>query len=158
MKKALFAGTFDPPSLGHADIIQRAAQLYETLYVGIATNSTKKFIFSALEREKMLHAITKGLPNVKVVIFEGLVVDFAKEKKVDCLVRGLRGCADLEFEFQMAFSNKKMTGIETQFLMADERYAHISSTIIREIATNGRRLHGFVPDAIENEVFNFLAS
>ena len=153
MKKALFAGTFDPPSLGHADIIQRAAPLFETLYVGIANNSNKKFTFSVKEREKMLHAIVKGLPNVKVVTFDGLAVDFAKEMQVDCLLRGLRSYSDLEFEFQMAFSNKKMTGIETLFLMAAEQYAHISSTIIREIASNGRRLHGFVPDVIENDVF-----
>ncbi len=149
MKAALFAGSFDPPTLGHADIIHRAAELYDKLYVGLAGNTEKtKGLFSLPERRKMLERLARERNNVEVVIISGLVVDFIKDHPVDVLVRSLRNPADMEREFAMAAANKQMAGIETVFLMADPRYAHLSSTLVREIASLGGSLKGFVPDEL----------
>lgn len=157
--KALFAGTFDPPTLGHADLILRAAKLFEKLYVAIALNSEKKSsIFSISEKKELLQKMIGNLSNVEVREFSGLAVDFAQNLGVQCLLRGIRNASDLEFECQMASANRKMTGIETFFLMANESHLHISSSLIREIAQQGRRLHGFVPAEIEDQIFNKFAS
>lgn len=155
MKKGLFAGTFDPPTLGHLNIIQRAAALCGTLCVGIAQNSAKGSpIFSAEQRLEMLKLITKDIPHVEIAIFQGLAVDFAKKQGVDFFIRGLRNCTDLEYEGQMAFTNRQIAGIETVFLLSDERYTQINSTLIREIAVLGRRrLKDFIPAEIEDIVF-----
>lgn len=159
MKKVLFPGTFSPPTLGHLDIIQRAAKICETLYVGIAHNPRKNNqLFSADEKMNMLKQITKSIPNIEVVSFSELVIDFIKKRNINCLVRGLRAFSDFDYEFQMALANRKMSEIETLFFMTDSNYAHISSSLIHEIATFGHRLHGFVPDEIEDLVFQRIAS
>lgn len=153
-KKGLLAGSFDPPTLGHLDIIQRAADFCQTLYVGIAQNSQKKSIsFSLDEREAMLTEICHEIPNVKIVVIPGLVVEYAKLHKIDFLIRGLRNMADFEKELQMCCANKKLCGIETLFLLASPMHAHISSTLIREIALGGFRLHDFVPSIIEDPIY-----
>lgn len=154
MTTALFAGSFDPPSLGHLDIIQRASQLYTKLYVGVAINKNKaKGLLSAFEKVELLKKITDSLPNVEVVSFEGLVVDFAKKNNVSVLIRGLRPFQNFEHEYSMARANKNMSGIETVFLLANEESAYISSSLIREIAGFGKRLHGLVPVQIETEIY-----
>lgn len=154
MRTALFAGTFDPPTLGHLDIITRSAPLFDRLYVGIAKNSLKKkAVFGLDVRADFLKKITASLPNVTIVSFDGLVVDFAKENNISALIRGIRPFHDLEAEYTMALANKEMTGIETLFLMASQDVAHISSSLIREIAAGKRRLHGFIPEQIEQDVF-----
>ncbi len=154
MKKALFPGTFDPPTLGHADLIRRSKSICDKLYVGIATNSAKPSdLFTVEERKKMLETICKPYPHVEVVTFATLVVDFAKEHNVDFLIRGLRAFSDFEYEVRMALANRRLSGIETLFLMADERVGHISSTLIRELGRLKSRLHDFVPAEIEEQVF-----
>lgn len=158
MKRALLPGTFDPPSLGHLDIISRALQICDSLYIGIARNVTKEqALFTVEERGEMLQEVTSELSNVQIVYFDTLVVDFAREHKVDFLVRGLRAFADFEYEFRMALANRRMGGIETVFLMADERHAYISSSLIRELGHYRCRLHAFVPQQIETRVFDRLA-
>jgi pantetheine-phosphate adenylyltransferase len=158
MKKALLAGTFDPPTLGHLDLIQRASRICDKLYVGVTLNSEKKKqLFSIPEKKKLLAAITKGLPNVEIVNFTGLVVDFAKKMKIDHFIRGIRSFSDFEYECQMASANHLMTGIETVFLMSDGKYADISSSLIKEIAGYGGRLHPFIPKAIEEVVYKKLS-
>lgn len=153
VRKGLFAGTFDPPTVGHMDIIDRAAQLCsERLYIAIAKNSGKDSFFSLEERLAFLRTLTSSYRNVEVLSFSGLVVDCAKALEVDVLVRGVRGCVDLDYEMQMASANRQMTGIETLVLLPSIGFGHISGTLIREIATCGRRLHGFVPDVIEEVV------
>jgi pantetheine-phosphate adenylyltransferase len=147
--RLLFAGTFDPPSLGHLDLIERGIKLCDELYVGIANNPAKKPLFTVDERKKMLQALTKA----KVVVFSGLVVDFAKKNKITCLLRGLRSFADLDRELQMAQMNRELTGIETLILPADPRYAHISSSLIRELASNKARLSRLVPASIEKKIY-----
>jgi pantetheine-phosphate adenylyltransferase len=155
MRKGLFPGTFNPPSKGHLDLISRATLLCDELIVAVAFNSDKPSSFiSVSDRVQMIQTLTTTYPNVTVTSFSGLVVDFAKRENITILVRGLRNVSDFEFESQMALMNQKMTGIETIFLIASEQQSYIRSTLIREIALNGRRLHEFVPEAIEAQVFN----
>jgi pantetheine-phosphate adenylyltransferase len=154
MKTALFPGTFDPPTLGHIDLIRRSKPICDKLYVGIATNSAKHSdLFSIQERQSMLKTICKPFPHVEVTTFSTLVVEFAKEKNVDFLIRGLRAFSDFEYEVRMALTNRHLSGIETLFLMADEKVGHISSTLIRELGKYQSRLHDFVPAEIEAQVF-----
>jgi pantetheine-phosphate adenylyltransferase len=154
MKVALFAGTCDPPTLGHQEIIERAARLCGKLYVAVARSEGKNSrSLPNEERILLLKTLTKSLKNVEVIPFSGLVVDFAREHGVDFLVRGIRNSADLDYEMQMAAANKQMTGIETLCLLSSPQYSQINSTLIREIASQGRRLEGFVPSGIEARLF-----
>lgn len=159
MKKALFPGTFDPPTLGHMDVIERAKHVCDKLYIGIAVNAYKvpQQLFSTEEKMQMLEEITKKYAYVEVVSFSGLVVDYAKKTHIDFILRGLRAFSDFEYEFRMALANKKIGGIETVFLMADERFGHISSTLIRELALYKTRLHAFIPEPIEEKIFQRLS-
>lgn len=157
MKTALFAGTFDPPTLGHEEMIKRAALLFDTLYVGVAKNEGKKGVSIDLEeRIALLKKLTESLKNVQIVSISGLVVDYAKEHQIHFLVRGIRNSGDLDFEMQMGTANKMMTGIETVCLLSSAKNCQINSTLIREIAAHGKRLDGFVPSIIEEKVFNLL--
>jgi pantetheine-phosphate adenylyltransferase len=150
MKKALFAGTFDPPSIGHLDIIEKAAKMVDTLVLGIAENGTKaKPMFSLEQRLNMLKAAVKHIKNVEVVSFSGLVADYVKKNKIDVLIRGLRNFSEQEMEFSMAIANRKLANVETLFLLGDEKHAHISSSIIRDIVFNGGDLTLFVPAPVE---------
>lgn len=152
MKIGLFPGTFGPPSKGHLDIIQRACHICDRLIVAVAHKPVKHNESSFTEQEKieMLRLITRSLPQVEIVAFHGLIVDFAREKKANFLIRGLRAFSDFEYEFQMALANRRLSGIETLFLMADERHTQISSSLIREIAHFNGPLHDFVPQEIES--------
>lgn len=157
MRTALFAGSFDPPHMGHLDIIQRAGSVCDTLYIGIGVNTGKKGSgFSQDERVELVKEITKDLPYVEVRAFNGLVVNFAKELGASFLVRGLRAYSDWDYEFSMALANRKMGNIETTFLMAGAGFAHISSSLIREIGSCGQRLSDFVPDSIEERICDRL--
>lgn len=157
MKIAVYAGSFNPPTLGHVDIIQRASLLFEKLYIALPENQPNKTIlFTAEERREMLQKITKDLLNVEIICFKGLLIDFAKQLKADCLIRGMRNYSDFDSELQQAHANKKMGNIETLHLMTDEKYISISSSLIREIASCGRHLHGFVPREIEETIYNRL--
>lgn len=149
MRKVLYPGTFDPPSLGHIEMIKRASKLFDHLIVGIGHNPSKgKPLLDLKQRVDSLKQETSHLSNVEVVSFSGLVTTFAKESGVDALLRGLRSDRDLENEIQMASANKAISGIETMFLPADSRYASISSTLIRELAQFGAPLNAFIPEGL----------
>jgi pantetheine-phosphate adenylyltransferase len=148
MKRALIAGTFDPPSLGHLDIIQRASRLCDHLIIGIAVNPAKQAAFTVEERMEMLLSAASSLSNIKIVAFTGLVVDFAREHQIACLIRGLRSFADLDRELQLAAMNKQLSGIETFLLPGNPLYAPISSSLIRELAFNQAPLDQLVPHEI----------
>ena len=158
MKKiALFAGTFDPPSLGHFDIIKRATALCDHLVIGVSLKLEKKGreLFSSEEKIEMLKEMTHGLENVSIKGFKGLVVEFAKELKATYLIRGLRAYSDLAGEFQMALANRQLgDGLETVFILGGEEFSHISSTLIREIGAVGGPLDRFVTPSIAKRVFN----
>lgn len=157
MKIALFAGTFDPPTLGHQEIIERASKLCDKLYVALAQSVGKRNAPISLdERVALLKVLTKSLKNVEVISFDGLVVDCAKELKADVLIRGLRNGADLDYEMQMASANRLMTGIETLCLLSSPQFSQINSTLIREIAAGGKSLEGFVPHIIRLRVQSLL--
>jgi pantetheine-phosphate adenylyltransferase len=156
-KIALLPGSFDPPSKGHLDVIQRGAKLCDKLYVAVARNTSKaNSLLSLNEKMELLGVLTHSLPQVKIVALDGLVVDFAKIHHVNFLLRGLRSPSDLEYESRMALANKKIGGIETLFLMADPQFAHISGTLIREIAIFGGSLNEFIPPEIEPAVLEKL--
>lgn len=154
----MYAGAFDPPTLGHQDIILRASKLCGKLYVAVAQSSDKYVNPLDLnEKVALLKMITAQLTNVKIVGFDGLTIDFAKKHRVDFLVRGVRDVADLVYEMQMAAANREMTGIETIFLPSSPATCLISSSLIRQIAKYGRRLDGFVPFEIERRLFDLLS-
>jgi len=154
MAIGLIPGTFDPPTLGHLDVIERAAKVCKKLIIGVADNQQKPT--SCFNTKERIELIQKVVPGIEVVQINGLIVDFAKEHKIDFLIRGLRAFSDMEHEFQMALANKKIGNMETLFFMADGRYAHISSSLIRDIAAHGHHLKDFVPASIEEEVFKRL--
>lgn len=154
--KGLLPGTFDPPTLGHLEIIQRAAKLCDFLYVAIGESSKSSSSFTIEQRRDLLAKLTEKISNVEIISFSGLVVACAKKVKADVIVRGLRSESDFNYEYQMAAANRQMSGIETLFLMASPAYSHLSSTIVREIAREGHRLQGLVPDDIESMVLAYL--
>ncbi len=149
--KAVYTGSFDPVTLGHLDIIERSARLYSSLVIGVGVNSAKQSLFSTDERIEMLQRVTRHLPHVSVERFDGLAVDFVRNIGARVMVRGVRPLTDIAAEFTMMMANRQLdTDIETVFLMADEVYAHVSSTLIKQIASlgHGRALDRFVPREI----------
>lgn len=156
MKKGMIAGTFDPPTMGHYDIIKRASHLCGKLLVVIMENSVKNPIFSVAERKRLLKKVFRSCKNIEVITHKGLVVDCAKENHIDVLFRGVRTASDMDYEFQMASSNRHLGKIETLVLFSLPEYTYLNATLIREIARGGRKLKGFVPEMIEDEVFKRL--
>jgi pantetheine-phosphate adenylyltransferase len=154
MKTAIYPGTFDPPTLGHLNIIERAASKFDKLVIAIGENSSKKAsIFSLEDRLLFLKSITRDIPNVEIAFFKGLLVDFAKSQKTDVIIRSIRTIFDFESETLQAQINRQLGGVETFYLVVDEKYRLISSTLVREIASHGQRLTSFVPPEIEEAVF-----
>ncbi|MCK4809604.1 MAG: pantetheine-phosphate adenylyltransferase [Candidatus Omnitrophica bacterium] len=146
MKKVLYPGTFDPITLGHLDLIKRASSIFEEVIVAIAKNSPKNTFFSYQERLDIVSKVIKPFKNVKLEGFEGLIVEFARKKRIRVLLRGLRMISDFEYEFQMALTNRKLASkIETMFLMPDPRYSYVSAKLIKEAAFLGADLKEFLP-------------
>ena len=146
---ALYPGSFDPPTNGHMDLIERASQLFDKLIVAVATNTAKQGLLSIDERIEMLKAITGTIPNVVVTSFVGLTADFARECDAVAVVRGLRVMSDFEFEMTMAITNQKLNpSLETVCLMPSEPHLFLSSRIVREIARFGGEISGMVPPAV----------
>jgi len=153
MHRGIYPGSFDPVTFGHIDIIIRAARQVDELIVGVLNNNTKIPLFSAVERVRMLTEVTKNIPNVQVIAFEGLLVDFARHQEANLIIRGLRAITDFEYELQMAQINHKLCkNIETVFLAAGEEYSYVSSTTVKEIATFGGNISQFVPPVVVEEM------
>lgn len=152
MKTALFAGSFDPPTLGHLSLINRASKIFSKLYIGIALNETKEPLFSVEKRLEWLKEIVKPFPNVKVISYSGLTIATAQKLEVDVLLRGARNGSDFEREWSLAAANLKLGGVETVIFPADALTAHISSTLIREILASKGSLRGFLPDEVLNDL------
>ena len=150
MKAAIYAGTFDPITLGHLDLVERAAKLFDRLVIAVAAYSRKSLLFSAEERVAMVREVTKKFPNVEVESFDGLLMNYARSKGIHVVVRGLRAFSDFEFEFQMALTNRKMApDIETIFLMPNEDYSYVSSSTVREVAQFGGDVSNFVAKSVQ---------
>lgn len=153
MKRAIYPGSFDPVTLGHIDVIERASKLFDHLIIGVLNNSAKTPLFSAEERVKMLKEVTKDIPNVEILSFGGLTVDFARECNARALVRGLRAITDFEYELQIAQLNHVIApGIDTVFLTTNLQYAYLSSSSVKEVAAYGGDISKFVTPYVENEV------
>ena len=154
MKKAIYPGSFDPVTLGHLDIIKRSAALVDHLIVGVLNNNTKTPLFSVDERVNMLKNVVSDIPNVKVMGFGGLLVDFAHKLNAKIVIRGLRAITDFEYELQMAQTNHKLASdVETIFLTTNLQYSYLSSTTVKEVAAFGGDISQFVPDYIEQKVW-----
>ncbi|MBQ6660245.1 MAG: pantetheine-phosphate adenylyltransferase [Lachnospiraceae bacterium] len=157
MKVGIYAGSFDPITLGHLDIIKRAARLTKRLIIAVLNNSAKKPAFSVEERVEMIRKVTKDIPGVEVMTYSGLTVDFAKEQNANVLVRGLRAVTDFEYELQIAQGNHKLNpDVDTVFLTTSVEYSYLSSSIVKEIASYGGDISQFVPEEVVQDVYDKL--
>jgi len=158
-KIAVYPGSFDPITYGHLDIIKRAVKIFDQVIVAVAHTSEKEPLFSVSERVELLKRATKGIKGVQVDDFDGLVVDYVKKRKASVVVRGLRMISDFEYEFQMALTNRKLSkDVETIFMMPSEAYSYLSSKLIKEAASLGANLKGFVPGFVEKAIRTKLTS
>jgi pantetheine-phosphate adenylyltransferase len=149
----LYPGSFDPPTLGHLDLIRRGHALFPRLTVAVLRNGSKSSLFSVAERVAMLKRMTHGLKGVGISSFDGLLVDYLKRLHNPVVLRGLRVVSDFEYEFQMALMNRKLDpAFEVLYLMPDERYSYISSSLVREVARLGGKVDQFVPKEVARRV------
>lgn len=146
---AIYPGSFDPPTLGHLDVVERASKLFDQIVVAVGVNRSKSPLLSADQRMQALVESTKHLPNVRVDSFSGLLIDFVRGTGAQSIVRGLRATADFEYEFQMAMVNRRLDSeIETVFLMTKWEHSYLSSSIVREVALLGGDYRGLVPEPV----------
>ena len=156
---AIYPGTFDPITNGHIDVVYRAVEMFSTVIVLIARNSSKAPMFSDEERVAMIREIFRTNRQVRVDVFDGLLVEYARKKKATILVRGLRAVSDFEYEFQMALMNRKLApAIDTVFLMPHARYTYLNSTIVREVARLGGDVSGLVPSNVRARLLKKINS
>ena len=153
MKIALCPGSFDPPTDGHINIIERGLKLFDKIVVGVAMNTSKKTIFTPQERVDLLKRLLAKKKNVEVVTFDGLLVEYCRKRKISTVLRGLRTVADYEYELQMSLANRIMyPDVETIFMMTEGRYSHISSSIIKEVMTFGGTGKGMINPYVERKL------
>ena len=146
---AIYPGTFDPITNGHIDVVERATKLFSKVIILVARNSSKTPLFSGDERVAMIREVFQKRRDVEVDTFDGLLVDYARRKKATVIIRGLRAISDLEYEFQMALTNRKLDSeIDTIFLVPHERFTYLNSTIVREVARLGGDVSDFVPKSV----------
>lgn len=150
---AVCPGSFDPITYGHLDIIRRGAKVFDTVYVSVLNNSTKNPLFSVDERVNLIRAVTKDLPNVKVDVHSGLLVDYAKAVNANAIIRGLRAVSDFEYEMQITSMNRVLNeDIETFFIMTNNQYSFLSSSIVKEVAKYNGDISSLVPPIVEKEL------
>ena len=151
--KAIYPGSFDPPTNGHLDLIERGSKIFDELVVSVLRNPEKDPLFSVADRRHMLEAMTAGYDNVSVDTFDGLTIDYALKVGASAILRGIRAISDYEYELQMALMNRKLQpGLETVFMMPAEKYSYLSSRLVREIAQLGGNIDGLVPELVAQKV------
>lgn len=148
MRRALFPGSFDPLTLGHYDIIKRGLPLFDELVIAIGINADKKYMFPLEQRVQFVERAFEGEPKIKVRTYEGMTIDFCRKIGADFILRGLRNPADFEFEKAIAHTNRKLSEIETVFLLTASSTSFISSSIVRDVIRNGGDYSGLVPDSV----------
>lgn len=153
MRRAVYPGSFDPPTFGHLDIIDRASRLFDELIVAVGVNSDKEPFLSSEDRVELLTECVKEIPNVRITKFSGLLVDFAKSQDCGVLIRGLRAVSDFEYEFRVAMANRKMAPeVETLFLITRDEYSFLASSVVREVARLGGETTLFVPQNVAERI------
>lgn len=158
MRRALYPGTFDPVTKGHLDIMERALRIFDFLIVAVAANPQKRTLFTGEERVEMIREETQGWENIHIESFDGLLIEYAHIRGAQSIIRGLRAVSDFEYEFQMALTNRSLNSdIETVFLMPNEQYTYLNSTIVKEIARLGGDVSQFVPKGVERRLQERLA-
>jgi pantetheine-phosphate adenylyltransferase len=159
MKTAVYPGSFDPITLGHLNIIKRAARIFDKVYVCVMKNSEKNPLFTREERVELIKRTVKNFPNVEVETADGLLVNYCRSHNAAVIVKGLRAVSDFDWEFQMALANRKIDpAIDTLFLTASEKYTFLSSTVVKEMAKYGADLREFVPREILDDIVGKMKS
>jgi pantetheine-phosphate adenylyltransferase len=149
MRKAIFPGSFDPITLGHYDIIKRSIPLFDEIVIAIGINAEKKYMFTLEERKRFIEESFSDDTSISVITYEGLTIDLCKNIKADFILRGLRNPADFEFEKAIAHTNRRLSKIETVFLLTAAKTSYISSSIVRDVIRNGGQYQMLVPDAVK---------
>lgn len=150
---AIYPGSFDPLTNGHADLIRRSIRLFDRVVIALLVNARKQPLFSLEERVGMIREVFKDEPRVAVETFDGLLVEYARRRRASAIIRGLRGGADLDYEMQMALMNRHLQpGVDTVFLLPAEQYAYVSSTLVKEVMSLGGSVRGLVPPAVEAQL------
>lgn len=147
--RAVFPGSFDPITNGHLDVIQRAVGLFDEVIVAVGRSPHKNQLFSPSECVEMIAELVEDMPGVSVESFDGLMVEYAARRNVNLILRGLRSLTDVQYEFQLAMTNRAVAGIETFFVMTSEQYGFVSSTLIREVASLGGDLSNLIPENVQ---------
>ena len=150
--RAIFPGSFDPITNGHLDVINRGMKLFDELVIAVGRSPVKNQLFTPEERVEMIAELITDMPGVSVESFDGLTVEYAARKKADVILRGLRSLTDVQYEFQLAMTNRAVAGIETVFVMTSEQYGFTSSTLIREIASLGGDLSNLIPENVQERL------
>lgn len=155
MKSAIYPGSFDPLTYGHMDVIKRSSEIFDELIVSVLNNREKSPLFLVEERVKILEEATRDFPNVKVDFFSGLLIDYASEKDIHVVIRGLRAITDFEYELQIAQTNRKLSNgeLDTMFLTTSLEYAYLSSSSVKEIASFGGDITQCVPDFVSDLIY-----
>jgi len=150
--RAIFPGSFDPITNGHLDVVNRGMKLFDELIIAVGRSPVKNQLFSPEERVEMIAELIADMPAVSVESFDGLTVEYAAKKKADVILRGLRSLTDVQYEFQLAMTNRAVAGIETVFVMTSEQYGFTSSTLIRQVASLGGNLENLIPENVQKRL------
>jgi len=154
---AVFPGSFDPITNGHIDVIERGLKMFSRVVVAVGENSVKKPFFTGNERVEMIRELFAGRPEVIVQKYSGLTVEYVREIRADVMLRGLRNLTDVQYEFQLAMTNRSVAGVETVFIMTSEQFGFVSSTLIREVATLGGDVSNLIPQTVYERLQNRLS-